>query len=109
VIVRPWEAGGSRPPASGTFCFLVRNREGLECEVTVRFAADCPRALAAHVRARVTYASAFWVCCAERHLAEYIWQHDNFPTDNRLLIDCLSPEEIVLAGQWNLTDQGQRD
>jgi hypothetical protein len=99
-IVRRWEADGGPAPVDGQFSFLVRNPQDLESEVTVKVAGECLQTMPLRARARVPLSSSFWISCAENHLAEYLWEHNAFPTDNQLMIDCVSPAEIISATQW---------
>ncbi|HLO00797.1 MAG TPA: hypothetical protein VK208_20225 [Pyrinomonadaceae bacterium] len=45
--------------------------------------------------------SHFWLHCAERHLAAYIWENDGCPPDGRLVVDLLSVEDLLQAAQWD--------
>lgn len=99
-IVRQWEADGRPSPIDGRFTFLVRNPQDLEAEITVEVAGECPQAMPLHARERVPLSSSFWISCAENHLAKYLWHHDAFPIDNKLIVDCLNPAEIILATRW---------
>jgi len=99
-IVRRWEADGDSAPVDGQFSFLVRNPQGLESEVTVKVAGECLQTMPLHARERVPLSSSFWISCAENHLAEYLWEHNAFPIDNKLMIDCVSPAEIISAVRW---------
>ena len=99
-IVRRWEADGAPPPVDGQFSFLVRNPQDLESEVTVNVTGECLRTMPLHARERVSLSSSFWISCAENHLAEYLWEHNAFPIDNQLMVDCVSPAEIISATLW---------
>jgi hypothetical protein len=99
-IVRRWEADGDPAPVDGQFSFLVRNPQDLESEVTVEVTGECLQKLPLHARERVPLSSSFWISCAENHLAEYLWEHNGFPIDNKLTVNCMSPEEIISATQW---------
>jgi hypothetical protein len=100
-IVRRWEADGDLAPVDGQFSFLVRNPQDLQSEVTVAVTAESLRTMPSHVRERVPLSSSFWISCAENHLAEYLWEHNAFPIDNKLMVECMSPEEIISATQWS--------
>jgi len=99
-IVRRWEADGDPAPVDGQFSFLVRNPQALESEITVKVAGECLQTMPLHARERVSLSSSFWISCAENHLAEYLWEHNAFPTDNKLMVDCMSPAEIISAMEW---------
>lgn len=44
--------------------------------------------------------SSFWLHCAERHLAAYVWENDGGPPDGRLIVNSLSGEDLRMAAQW---------
>jgi len=48
----------------------------------------------------VTCRSSFWICCAERQLANHIEEHGDCPPDNQLRIDECDAEEIMTAIEW---------
>jgi hypothetical protein len=104
AIVRSWEINGSPVPTDGSFSFLVRDAEGAECEVVVEIAHELIRETAFSTRGRVQVSSSFWICCAERHLADYVSDHDTFPDGHELLVETLDPEEVILAMRWEKSD-----
>jgi hypothetical protein len=101
AIVRPWEIEGSPIPTNGTFSFLGRNPAGVECEVAVQIANKLIFETAFSTRGRIQVSSSFWICCAERHLADYVSEHGAFPGDYKLFVEILNPEEIILARRWH--------
>ena len=104
AIVRHWEVDSSPAPKDGRFSFLVRDSEGAECEVVVEIAAELLRETAFRTCGRVPVSSSFWICCAERHLADYVSDHDTFPGGQELLVEALAPEEAILATRWGRSD-----
>ena len=100
AIARLWETDDSQAPIGGPFQFLVRDPRNAECVVTV----DVARALSAETafdtRGRIECSSSFWICCAERHLANYVTEHECFPDDEKLSVKRLDPEEVILALRW---------
>jgi hypothetical protein len=44
--------------------------------------------------------SSFWLHCAERQLAAYVWENDECPVAGRLRVESLSVEELKTAAQW---------
>ena len=100
TIVRPWETNGSQAPAGGRFQFLVRDPHNAECVVTVDVASELFAETAFDTRGHIEFSSSYWICCAERHLADYVWEHDAFPDNDRLLVETLDPEEVILATRW---------
>ena len=81
--------------------FLVRRSHEHEREVKVEFNENTI-ALVNELRPTpLRAASTFWVCCAEQHLATYLWQMDEEPPDGSLVIDSLPPEDLKLACTWS--------
>lgn len=99
-IFRPWEIDGTSPPANGRCEFLVRKPDGLEQKVLVEIAADLLTRIEIHTRGRVLLSNSFWIFCAERHLATYVWEHDDCPSDDSLRIEQLTPEDLDQATRW---------
>jgi hypothetical protein len=99
-ILRPWETDGTSPPDTGKCEFLVRNPDGLERKVRVEIAADLLTRIEIHTCGRVLLSNSFWIFCAERHLATYVWEHDDCPADNSLRIEQLTPEDLDQATRW---------
>jgi len=82
---------------SGTeHCFVVRDRDGYELEITVSFAESAIAEAVRRSDGRPRFESGFWLTCAERHLADYLWEHDDYPPDSRITIDRLTPDDIDL-------------
>ena len=54
-------------------------------------------------RRRVLRGNSYWICCAERHLATYLWENDNYPPGKRLCVDQLDPEDVMSAIRWKTT------
>ena len=44
--------------------------------------------------------SPFWIVCAESLLANYLWEQNDFPPADRLIIHELPPDELMLAVHW---------
>ena len=99
-IVRPWEAGGAPKPTGGTFRFAVSDAEGKERQVNVQISERLIAKTTFRTRGRIQSSSSFWICCAERHLAKYVWEQDASPESDSLLVETLDPEEVILALSW---------
>jgi len=85
-------------------CFVVRDPYGYELEINVSFSES---AIAEAIRrscGRLTFESAFWLTCAERHLADYLWENDDYPPDARITADRLTPDDIDLAQRCGIED-----
>jgi hypothetical protein len=100
AIVRPWEINQTPAPTNGTFSFLVQREPDLEQEIIVTIAAELFDDIGLRTRGKISKSSSFWIGCAERHLADYLWEKDNFPDGKRLSIDYLDPEDIMSAVNW---------
>ena len=100
AIVRPWETDGSQAPTRAPFPFLVRDPHNAECVITVDVAGELVAETAFDTRGRIEFSSSFWICCAERHLANYLTEHEGCPDGKRLTVNCLDPEEVMLALRW---------
>ena len=102
VIVRPWEAKESSAPA-GSFQFRVQDPDGIEREVSVEISNQLLIETALRARGRIDASSPFWICCAERRLANHLMEHDEFPPANEMKIDTLDREDVLLAIRWGKT------
>ena len=100
-ILRPWEIEQTAPPLTGNYSFLVRSpqAEG-EREILVQIADRATARIERYSRGRIPPASPFWVCCAERHLATYLWENGDYPPDGRLAVDQLTLEDFDQAERW---------
>ena len=80
--------------------FLVQHEDKAEREIRVSFGEE----LIAHLRIRrripLSDTSMFWLVCAESSLATYLWEQNDYPPDNRMNINELSPDELMLALHW---------
>jgi len=104
IILRPWEIDGVPPPVTGKYSFLVRSpHEERERQVLVEVADRVVTQIERYSRGRIVLCSSFWVCCAERHLATYVWENDDYPPDGKLNVDQLTPEDLDQATRWGTT------
>ena len=99
-IVRPWELDGSPAPADGQCRFRVCDPHGKERDVQVEISGRLITETSLHTCGRIERSNSFWICCAERQLVNYLWEHDAFPDGDSLLIENLDPEEVILATRW---------
>src|SRR2546430_732766 len=105
AVLRLWEVARLPHPTTKVFHFIVRGSDGKSREITVEIADDAFRELSLHVQQRILPRISFWICCAERHLATYLWENDSYPAGNKLIVQQLDPEETILAARWETTDQ----
>ena len=103
-ILRTWEIQNAAPPTDGKLTFLVRNSNKPETErtIVVEFTADSLSEIERHTRGRIVAGNAFWTYCAERHLANYVFEKDDYPVDGKLKIDQLMSEDFDQAMRWKL-------
>lgn len=80
--------------------FLVRAPDGFELEITVEIAENLAQDLYTRSRGRSTWDSSYWINCAERHLAEYLCEQEDYPADARLIVDQPSLDDLNLARRW---------
>ncbi|HEX3083828.1 MAG TPA: hypothetical protein VHP99_04835 [Pyrinomonadaceae bacterium] len=104
VIVRPWEAKDARPASDGVFRFRVQNPDGIEREISVEISNQLMTATALRARGRIEISSQFWICCAERRLANYLMEHGEFPPANEMKIETRDREDVLLAIRWGKSD-----
>ena len=80
--------------------FLVQHEDETEREVTVGFDEEIIARLRIRRRNQLSETSLFWLVCAESSLATYLWKKNEYPPDGRLIINELSPDELMLALHW---------
>jgi hypothetical protein len=100
-IVRPWESGSAPAPVDGKCRFLLTEPTGIEREVTVEISHLVMRETSLHTRGRIDSSSSFWICCAERYLADYVDEHGVLPAGNQLTVETLNCEDDLLALRWD--------
>jgi hypothetical protein len=100
TIVRAWEVDSSLMPADGNFRFIVDDPQNHQCEITVQVASRLIAETVMRTGGRIHDSSTFWICCAERHLAEYLTEHNDLPDENQLNIDAFDCEEVISVLRW---------
>ena len=100
TIIRLSDIDKSIPAVGATHAFLVRDPDGFELEITVEVAEAVAQALASRSRGHLTADSSYWICCAERHLAEYLCEQEDYPAHARLIVDQPSLDDLDLARRW---------
>ena len=100
-IVRRCDVDDSFPPDGIEHCFIVRDPDGYELDITVKFDTRAAAEVIERSRRRITFESSFWLSAAERHLAEYLWEHNDYPPDACLTISQLTLDDMDLATRWN--------
>jgi hypothetical protein len=100
-IVRLSEVDGSVVDTASACRFLVRNERGWEREVTVHFEESIVAKIQSRRRSRLLDTSVLWLVCAEKCLATYLWERDDYPAGGRLIISELAADELLLATHWS--------
>ncbi len=91
------------PPLTGEYQFLVRSPQSVERKIVVQIADEIASKIELQTSRRIRLGNSFWITCAERHLANQLWQKGDFPSGDKLLIDRLEPEDIISAVRWRLS------
>jgi hypothetical protein len=99
-LIRFSDLNHSVPATGFVHQFLVRDPDGFELDVTVEITATLANALARRSRGHLSKHSSYWICCAERHLAEYLWSNDDYPPQGRIAVDEPILEDLNLARRW---------
>jgi len=92
-------AGGAR------HSFVVRDPRGYEMEIAVDISDSAAAEIISRSSERLCLSSSYWICCAERHLANYLWEHDDYPPEARLLVQALTLDDLDLARRWEATEK----
>jgi hypothetical protein len=80
--------------------FLVHSKQDVEREIKVNFSEDLITRIRLRRRGALSDKSVFWLVCAERCLATYLWEKNEYPPDGRLTVNELDPDELMLAIHW---------
>src|SRR5215831_8517210 len=81
-------------------CFLVRDPDGYELDVTVDFSSAFISEVTNRTFGRITPANTFWLNCAEHHLSDYLWENSDYPPDGKITVDYLTPADLDMALRW---------
>jgi hypothetical protein len=100
LIVRTWEIDRVHPPTDGTYSFLVHREQHSEREIVVTIAHALFDDIRLRTRGKISNTCSFWICCAERHLADYLWEKDDYPAGDKLVVDYLDPADVMSAVNW---------
>ena len=99
-IVRLAEINGLVTDTAQECRFLVRNPSGWEREISVEFDQELIALIQRQRRTFLPDTSVFWLNCAERCLATYLWEKGGYPPDGQLTISELSDDDLLLATHW---------
>ena len=98
-ILRSCDLDG-RTVEPGRYCFVVRDPNGYEAEITVRIGHVAAQEVAARSYGKINGNSGYWTALAERHLADYLWRESDYPPDDLLVVTQLTPIDCDLALRW---------
>ena len=101
-IVRATEVGGANPSAH-EYKFVVCDPQDHELEIVVGIDPAAINEVLVSSRGRISSESSYWVACAERQLADYLGEHDNYPPDATLRVERLTPRDLNLVRRWETT------
>ena len=100
-IIRLSDIDKSIPAVGATHEFLVRDPHEYELHITVQISSDAIAEVGWRSRGRISNGSSYWITLAERHLATYLWDNDDYPPDARLKVDQLTLDDLNLARRWD--------
>jgi hypothetical protein len=96
-IIRLCEIDGSIPASGTTHQFLVRDPHGYELQIDVDIAKGATEQIIGRSRGCLTSRSSYWIACAERHLAAYLSENDDYPPAEKLTVTQVSLDDLDLA------------
>jgi hypothetical protein len=99
-IVRLSDVDSSATYSSEASRFLVQREHDIQREVKVNFSEELIADMRIRRRGELSDKSIFWLVCAERCLALYLWEKDDYPPSDRLTVNELRPDELMLAIHW---------
>ena len=100
-IIRLSDIDKSIPAVGATHEFLVRDPHGYELHITVQISSDAIAEVGWRCRGRISNESSYWINLAERHLATYLWENDDYPADAKLEVNDLTLDDIDLVRRWD--------
>lgn len=99
-IVRRCDVDSSVSHAGKEHCFVVEDPDGYELEITVGINDHAVADAISRSRGKLDLDSTYWVACAERHLADYLWEHEDYPPDGQLTVNLLTLDDLDVARRW---------
>jgi hypothetical protein len=100
-IIRLSDIDESIPAVGAIHEFLVRDPHEYELHITVQISSDAIAEVGGRCRGRISNESSYWISLAERHLAIYLWENDDYPPEAKLGVDDLTLDDIDLARRWD--------
>ncbi len=102
-LVRACDPDEARTQEPGKYYFLVRDPNDYELEITVEVSQKAVNEIIARSQGRIARDNTYWMAFAERHLADYLWENDDYPPDASLIVSQLTPDDCDLATRWKDT------
>jgi hypothetical protein len=99
-IVRCCEVDESIMAGGTKHSFVVRDPHGYELGITLDISDSAVAEIISRSSGRLSLDSSYWICCAERHLATYLWENDDYPPEAILKVELLTPDDLDLARRW---------
>lgn len=100
-IVRRCDVDESVSSKGKEHCFVVRDPDDYELDITVNVSDRAVAEVIFRTRGLLTLESGYWIVCAERHLADYLWEYGDYPPDGKLTVDQLTLDDLDLARRWH--------
>ncbi|MFS8086097.1 MAG: hypothetical protein ACMG6H_10740 [Acidobacteriota bacterium] len=103
-LVRSSEIDNAIAQTRDNYTFLVRDPDGYELEIAVSIDRQLADEIIWRSRGSISAESSFWICCAERHLAEYLWENNDYPANAFLKVELLTLDDLDQARRWDHDD-----
>ena len=100
TIVRTCDVDADAPSVPGKHCFVVQDDGGAEHEVTVEFSEEATALVQRRRRSPLPPENSFWLNCAERSLATYLFEKGQLPPDGKLIVDDVCLDDLEVARRW---------
>jgi hypothetical protein len=100
-IIRLCDIDNSIPTVGATHEFLVGDPYGYELHITVHISSNPMAEIDRRSWGRISKDNSYWIALAERHLATYLWEKDDYPPNASLEVDHLTLEDLDLARRWD--------
>ena len=89
--------------------FLVQRENDVKRDIRVSFSEELITDIRIRRRGgKLLDESLFWLVCAESCLANYLWEQNDYPSNNQLTINGLPPDELMLAIHWRDKESNQK-
>ena len=103
AIVRLCDIDESQSMSGTKHCFVVRDPNSYELEITVEISLAAASEACLQNPEHLSPQSSFWINCAERHLADYLWKVEDYPPGAKLIVDRLTIDDFDVARRWKTT------